>query len=273
MSIAQRFTPKEWQEIHKDAADWRTPHMHLTLALIRALSPKASSNAFVRLVKVSSSPIADPSIIVDLARCWNPRCRKAHATRFYANIRLANTNPLSRAFIYDFYDPAGSTCYQEICNSKLCVLQLYGITGSIKDALIEQWNDIGSRVFIDTFICESRIRRRALWIRRMGYLNKPTLRKDRYSDGLHVLGGFLYENKRWGNDVLISPKQVFDLFFDAMAAAKPNRRQEFIRRLSRRIHTDEFRCEANLVLVSQLREALKNDVKNLSLEEINRRFV
>ncbi len=246
--------------------------MHLTLALIRALSPKAPSNAFVRLVKASRSPIADPSIVVDLARCWNPRCRKAHVTRFYANIRLTNTNPLSRAFIHDFYDPAGSACYQEICNSKLCVLQLYGVTGSIKDALIEQWDDIGSRVFIDTFTCESRIRRRALWIRRMGYLNEPTLRKDRYSDGLHVLGGFLYENKRWGNDVLISPKQVFDLFFDIMTAVPSQRRKNFIRRLARRIKTDEFCGEANLVLLSQLREALKNDVKNLSLEEINRRF-
>lgn len=242
--------------------------MHLTLTLIRALHPNAPSNAFIRLVNASASPIADPSIVVDLARKWDPSfpC-------FYTKAKLVCTkNPFARALLHDYFDYQESWVYPGMDTAKLYVLQLYGVAGTIKDTLIAQWVDTARPDLRDLFIYESRARRRAEWVKRAIDLGRPTLSKSESADGLFHFGRFLFANKRYGNDVLISPKQIFDLFFDIMAAVPSQRRKNFMRRLSRRIHTENFRCEANLVLASQLREALKNDVKNLSLEEINARF-
>lgn len=107
--------------------------MHLALALIRALNPRVSSNAFVRLVKVSSSPIADPSIVVDLARCWDPQF-----PRFCIDAKLVCTkNPFARAFLHDYFDFEERWVYSYMETAKLCLLQLHGVAGSIKDTLIE----------------------------------------------------------------------------------------------------------------------------------------
>lgn len=269
MSIEHKFTPEQWQKLREHAAMWRTPHLHLTLALIRALGSEASSsNAFVRSVNVSRSPIADPSLLVQLARRWDP-----HFPIFMVDTEIVHTkNPFACAFLHDYFDFQGSWIYPWMDSAKLFLLQLHGVTGSVKDPLIEQWAMTCRNDLHILFRYGSRAERREKRLEYASHLGRPTRSISRVADGLCYFGWLLDANKLYGNDLLISRKRIFDLFFDIMAAVPPPRRNNFMRRLARRIKTNEYRCEANLVLMTQLRKALKNDIKNLTLEEINARF-
>lgn len=261
--------------LYRQASGWNSPHLHLTLVLLKALKHDAPPNAWTRLVNTRHSRCADPSIVVKVARRWRSPHLRAQMT--YRE-RTVNNSPFARAFVRDYHhrrwNHLGASIYESICASMWVMIDL-GVTGKHKEALLEQHGASGLPVLRFVYGFGTRALRRN-YLRRYTqdivrkYIN-PMCR--RYSTGYTVIENLLWFITTWDTGRLFfSEQQIFDLFFDMVASVKPLRRRKFLGWLASRIKSRYDSCTL-IATMAKLRQALKNDIGRLSFEQIDAVFV
>lgn len=262
-------------QIRESAARWSTPHIQLVIAVIRALRSNAPPTAWTRSMNATHSRIADPSVVVRVARFFVPTHPRFPDT--YRN-HLIDDHVFARAFIYDFHHTRQRNRYRcvfdVVCCKMSLLVQEYGIRGSIREALFAQWGQSSGVPIRYLYGFGGRVLRRHFWATLTADIVKgyadTRLRKG--TPGFYRINTVLWFNTRWGSHDLYSEKQAFDLLFDMLASVPAPRRRKFIEWLASRVRAKEHACSLNTTLMAKLRQAFKNEIRNLSLEEINRRF-